>query len=173
MGIRRLNHAVLYVSDVERSTAFYQQVLGFRPKPAANPSRAVFAQAADSDNDHDLALFSKNAGQQRAGVFSPQGETPAANEPPAGLYHLAWEVDSLLALKRIRDQLAQLGRLGLEEDHGTIRSVYGHDPDGLLFEVTWVVPADELQPADRQQPTRVLDWAQDLARFDHLYPSAA
>ncbi|SCK26733.1 VOC family protein [Vogesella sp. LIG4] len=173
MGIRRLNHAVLYVSDVGRSTEFYREVLGFRPKPSANPAQAVFAQAADSDNDHDLALFSKNAGQQRAGVFSPSGEPPAANEPPAGLYHLAWEVDSLPELKRIRDQLAALGRLGLEEDHGAIRSVYGHDPDGLLFEVTWVVPASELQAADRQQQTRALDWARDLQRFAHLYASAA
>ncbi len=169
MGIRRLNHAVLYVSDVERSTEFYANVLGFKPKASSNPSRAVFAQAAHSDNDHDLALFSKNAGQQRAGVFSPHGETPAEHEPPAGLYHLAWEVDSLLELKRIRDQLKSLGRLGLEEDHGAIRSVYGHDPDGLLFEITWVVPKAELAEADAKQATRELDWERDLQRFAHLY----
>lgn len=168
MGIRRLNHAVLYVSDVGRSAEFYREVLGFRPKPSSNPARAIFAQAADSDNDHDLALFSKNAGQQRAGVFSPSGEPPAANEPPAGLYHLAWEVDSLPELKRIRDALQAQGRLGLEEDHGAIRSVYGHDPDGLLFEVTWVVPAEALQDADRVPGTRILDWERDLQRFAHL-----
>lgn len=32
MAIHRLNHAVLYVRDVERSTAFYRDVLGFRVK---------------------------------------------------------------------------------------------------------------------------------------------
>ena len=31
MSIHRLNHAVLYVRDVERSVAFYSDVLGFTP----------------------------------------------------------------------------------------------------------------------------------------------
>ena len=31
MAIHRLNHAVLYVRDVERSVAFYRDVLGFDP----------------------------------------------------------------------------------------------------------------------------------------------
>jgi catechol 2,3-dioxygenase-like lactoylglutathione lyase family enzyme len=29
MSISRLNHAVLYVGDLERSVAFYRDVLGF------------------------------------------------------------------------------------------------------------------------------------------------
>lgn len=168
MGIKRLNHAVLYVSDVPRSTRFYQDVLGFRPKAGSQPDRAVFTQAADSDNDHDLALFARNLGQQRAGVFSPRGEVPAASEPPAGLYHLAWEVDTLQELKRIRDQLQALGRLGLEEDHGVHKSVYGHDPDGLLFEVTWFVPQEALQDEDRQSRSDPLLWERELARFGNL-----
>ena len=31
MPIKRLNHAVLYVRDAERSSAFYSEVLGFGP----------------------------------------------------------------------------------------------------------------------------------------------
>jgi catechol 2,3-dioxygenase-like lactoylglutathione lyase family enzyme len=165
MGIKRLNHAVLYVSDVADSSRFYQQVLGFHPSAGPQPEQAFFAQAAESDNHHDLALFARNLGQQRAGVFSPRGETPAANEPPAGLYHLAWEVDTLQELKRIRDQLQALGKLGLEEDHGIFKSVYGHDPDGLLFEVNWFLPADAIRPEDRDIRTTALDWAHELARF--------
>ena len=83
-----------------------------------------------------MALFSKNTGQQRAGVFRANNEPPAEHEPPAGLYHLAREVDSPEELERIRHQLAERGILGLEEDHGVHKSIYGHDPDGLLFEVT-------------------------------------
>ena len=30
MGITRLNHAVLFVRDIERSVAFYTDVLGFQ-----------------------------------------------------------------------------------------------------------------------------------------------
>ncbi len=41
MGIKRLNHAVLYVSDVRQSADFYHQVLGFKLKPSDSPDRAV------------------------------------------------------------------------------------------------------------------------------------
>ncbi|SLM64567.1 MULTISPECIES: VOC family protein [Dickeya] len=164
MGITRLNHAVLYVSDVEKSTEFYRDILGFRPK--SHGRQAVFTQAAESQNDHDLALFAKNQGQQRAGVFRARGEQPGEHEPPAGLYHLAWEVDSLHELKRIRDRLEQEGRLGLEEDHGVHKSVYGHDPDGLLFEITWFIPSDQLTQDDRAASgVRPLDFARELTRF--------
>ncbi|AXE34338.1 VOC family protein [Chromobacterium phragmitis] len=161
MGIKRLNHAVLYVSDVAGSAAFYRDVLGFRPKGGAESERAVFAQAAHSDNDHDLALFQRNLGQQRSGPFSPRGETPDPRQPAAGLYHLAWEVDTIHELKRIRDQLAEIGKLGMEEDHGAHKSVYGHDPDGLLFEVCWFPPAGNVDASGDGR----LDWDKELARF--------
>ncbi|AOZ50086.1 VOC family protein [Chromobacterium vaccinii] len=164
MGIKRLNHAVFYVSDVAGSAAFYRDVLGFRPKGDAASRRAVFAQAAHSDNDHDLALFQLNLGQQRSGPFSPSGETPALHQPKAGLYHLAWEVDTIQELKRIRDHLAEIGKLGMEEDHGVHKSVYGHDPDGLLFEVCWFVPEAALDARDREPGDGRLDWARELAR---------
>ncbi|POZ61728.1 VOC family protein [Chromobacterium alticapitis] len=165
MGIKRLNHAVLYVSDVAGSAAFYRDVLGFRPKGGAVSDRAVFAQAAHSDNDHDLALFQRNLGQQRSGPFSPRGEAPDPHQPKAGLYHLAWEVDTLLELKRIRDELAELDKLGMEEDHGVHKSVYGHDPDGLLFEVCWFVPPERLAEQGEPAADGKLDWARELARF--------
>ena len=55
MGIRRLNHAVLYVRDVDRSVGFYRDVLGFRE--VHRLPGAAFLRAAESDNDHDLGLF--------------------------------------------------------------------------------------------------------------------
>src|SRR5215218_10775323 len=61
MPVQRLNHAVLYVRDVERSTAFYRDVLGFRTKLEI-PGRAAFLQAEDSTNDHDLGLFAIGSG---------------------------------------------------------------------------------------------------------------
>jgi len=113
-----------------------------------------------------LSLFSKNLGQTRAGVFRANGAPPAENEPPAGLYHLAWEVDSLDELERIRDQLAQRGILGLEEDHGVHKSICGHDPDGLLFEVTWFIPSALLTEQDRnQRGIKPLDFAAEKRRF--------
>jgi catechol 2,3-dioxygenase-like lactoylglutathione lyase family enzyme len=78
MGIRRLNHAVLYVRDVERSIAFYRDVLGFRV--VHRLQGAAFLRAAESDNDHDLGLFALGADA----APSPAGKGAV------GLYHLAW-----------------------------------------------------------------------------------
>ena len=58
-------------------------------------------------------------------------------------------MDSLEELERIRHQLAERGILGLEEDHGVHKSIYGHDPDGLLFEVTWFIPPALLTDEDK------------------------
>ena len=55
MPINRLNHAVLFVRDADRSADFYTDVLGFRRLPLDFPG-GVFLQAEGSTNDHDLGL---------------------------------------------------------------------------------------------------------------------
>jgi catechol-2,3-dioxygenase len=132
MPIHRLNHAVLYVRDVDRSVAFYADVLGFRRVMGFRG--AAFLQAPGSTNDHDLGLFELGAG---AGPS-------LAGKATVGLYHLAWEVDTLAELERLAASLAEAGALVGASDHGTTKSLYAHDPDGLEFEVAWVVPADQL-----------------------------
>ncbi|MGA1376827.1 MAG: VOC family protein, partial [Ilumatobacteraceae bacterium] len=55
-NIRRLNHAVLYVTDAQRSATFYREVLGFETVQETSDRRAVFLRAGGSDNHHDLGL---------------------------------------------------------------------------------------------------------------------
>ena len=55
-AVQRLNHAVLYVTDAERSAKFYVDNLGFSIVHAF-PGGA-FLKAFNSPNDHDLGLFS-------------------------------------------------------------------------------------------------------------------
>jgi catechol-2,3-dioxygenase len=152
MGITRLNHAVLYVSDLRRSVDFYTTVLGFRRIDLGLPG-AAFLQAPDSTNDHDLGLFEvgAGAGPVRGGV---------------GLYHLAWEVDTLSTLERTAEALARAGALVGSSDHGTTKSLYGKDPDGLEFEIVWLIPADLLDDA-REARKRIgpLDIAREKARY--------
>ena len=52
-GIRRLNHAVLYVRDARRTAQFFRDVLGFVTVQEAAGGRAVFLRASGSDNHHD------------------------------------------------------------------------------------------------------------------------
>ncbi len=124
-SVQRLNHAVLYVRDADASAAFYQQTLGFEISVAMKG--AVFLRAHDSANDHDLGLFSV-------------GATPGPERGRRGLYHLAWQVDTIDDLVAIRERLVKVGSLVGESDHGVSKSLYAHDPDGIEFEVMWAVP---------------------------------
>lgn len=129
MGIRRLNHAVLYVRDVERSVAFYRDVLGFQV--THQRSSMAFLRAEDSDNDHDLGLFEVRASGLAGG-----------GSPSVGLYHLAWSVSTLAELAEFERGLRAAGALIGSSDHVVSKSLYGKDPDGLEFEIAWFVPRD-------------------------------
>src|SRR5690349_6100345 len=142
--IRALNHAVLYVRDAERSARWYGDVLGFR-RVMSMPG-AQFLQAPDSDNDHDLGLFSLGEGAQ---------PSPAGRGGAVGRYHLAWEVATLGDLAGVRERLAAVDALVGASDHGTTKSLYAKDPDGIEFEVVWIIPQDLLTDADRDARSRI------------------
>ncbi len=152
MPITRLNHAVLYVSDLDRSLGFYTETLGFRV--LSKFPGAAFLQAAASANDHDLGLFEVGAGAPKPG----RG---------VGLYHLAWEVDTLGELAEMGRRLSAARALTGAGDHGSTKALYGADPDGIEFEVCWMVPdasiLDELKPGT--PPTRALDIDAEIAKY--------
>ena len=156
MAITRLHHAVLYVRDADRSAAFYHDVLGFRRLPLGGPG-AAFMQAPGSTNDHDLGLFS---------VGDSAGDSPAGRQA-VGMYHLAWEVDTLDELERLAGELSKAGALVGASDHGSTKSLYAKDPDGLEFEVAWVIPADLLDDAARGARAGIqpLDIAKEKQRY--------
>ena len=81
--------------------------------------------------DHDLGLFT---------IGQDAGSSPAGHST-VGMYHIAWEVSTLNELLAIRDELTKRGNLVGASDHGTTKALYGIDPDGLEFEVSWLVPA--------------------------------
>jgi catechol 2,3-dioxygenase-like lactoylglutathione lyase family enzyme len=159
MGVTRLNHAVLYVSDLTRSVAFYRDVFGFRPVEMTPDgfTGAAFLRAPDSTNDHDLGLFE----------IGPGARPSPAGRGAVGLYHLAWEVDTLDELERVAGRLTEAGALVGASDHGTTKSLYGKDPDGLEFEVVWLVPADLLDERALQARKRIgrLDLEREKQRY--------
>lgn len=158
MPVTRLNHAVLWVRDAERSREFYENVLGFRTLRWM-PGQGAFFRAPGSTNDHDLAVFQ---------IGSEAGPS-SAGRATVGLYHLAWEVDTLGELARLRDVLAERGALVGASDHATTKSLYAKDPDGLEFEVVWVLPAelisDDVRAAAKDTPIRPLDLDAEIARY--------
>jgi catechol-2,3-dioxygenase len=156
MPITRLNHAVLYVQDAQRSADFYADVLGFRRLQVGPEgfTGAVFMQAPGSTNDHDLGLF----------TVGPQGPPPGRS---VGLYHLAWEVDTLDELARLAGLLRKHGALVGASDHGTTKSLYAKDPDGIEFEIAWLIPADQLDAdaLEGRSTIRALDLEDEVRRY--------
>jgi catechol-2,3-dioxygenase len=118
------------------------------------PGRAAFLQAEGSTNDHDLGLFAVGA----------QATDSPAGRGSVGLYHLAWEVDTLDELRRIAGVLTERGSLVGASDHGSTKALYARDPDGIEFEISWLVPADLLTPDVRMQ-TLPLDIEAERARY--------
>lgn len=125
IGLKRLQHLVLWVGNVERSVRFYCDVLGFEVK-RQSPNAAFLIIPGTSD-DHHLGLFAQ------PGIEEP-------DERVARMYHSAWEVGELTDLARARRRLVEAGALVGQSDHGTSLSLYAKDPDGLEFEVFWTVP---------------------------------
>ncbi len=150
IGLRRLQHLVLWVSDVERSVRFYVDVLGFEVKKRY--PRAAFLKIPGTSDDHHLGLF------EQAGVAEP-------DEGVARMYHAAWEVAEITDLVLARRRLMEEGALVGSSDHGVSLSLYAKDPDGLEFEVFWTVPGGE------SVGTRELDLEGELTRRGIAMPA--
>lgn len=159
MPIQRLNHAVLFVSELDRSVDFYTRILGFRVVHTI-PGQAAFLQAEASTNDHDLGLFAMGAHAQPS----------TAGRATVGLYHLAWEVDTLAELQRIAQALQEVEAFVGASNHGTTKALYAKDPDGLEFEVSWLVPAHLIDDATATMITERLDLDAEITRYGEHTP---
>ncbi len=143
IGLKRLQHLVLWVSNVERSVRFYRDVLGFEVR--TRYPNAAFLKIPGSPDDHHLGLF------EQTGV-------PRPDERVARMYHSAWEVGDITDLVRARQRLIETRALVGSSNHGVSLSLYAKDPDGLEFEIFWTVPGGT------SSPTRELDLEGELAR---------
>ena len=128
MQTRHLGHVVLYVRDLQRSLAFYRDLLGLRPLGETFKGRACMLTSGRTH--HELLLLEV-------------GDAPA---PPAGrrlgLYHIGWCIgDDDAALAKAKAELEDAGVVieGMS-DHWVSHSLYLHDPDGNEIELYVDVP---------------------------------
>lgn len=115
----RLGHVHLKVSDVERSEAFYRDIVGLDVTERVS-DHFVFMTLGDAH--HDFAL------QGHPGAPRPSVEA-------LGLYHVAFEVPDEAALGEMIARLEQRGLDFTGIDHGISKSVYVVDPDGHGVEI--------------------------------------
>lgn len=149
----RLNHAVLFVADLDRSLAFYTDVFGMDVVAREPRANAAFLRLPRSGNHHDLGLFGVGTagGPKRRGAI--------------GLYHLAWQLDTIDELVAARDALQDAGAFTGQSSHGATKSLYGADPDGNEFEIMWMLPREAWGDYENTAPIDHLDLAGDLARW--------
>ena len=154
MGVNavRLNHAVLHVSDLERAIAFYTDVLGMEVAAREPRANAAFLRLVRSGNHHDLGLF---------GI----GAQPRRQPRSIGLYHLAWQVDTVDDLETVRTTLAERDAYTGESSHGATKSIYGADPDGNELEVMWMLPRDAWGGYVDAAPVERLDLRAEIERW--------
>ena len=129
MKAQYLGHVVFYVKDLERSLAFYRDLLGFTEVGRVFGGAA--AALTSGRTHHELLLIQV-------------GDAPP---PPTGrrlgLYHIGIKVgDSLDELRAAKKELERAGvEIGGMSDHTVSQSLYLHDPDSN--EVELYVDADK------------------------------
>lgn len=153
MAITRLNHAVLFVRDADAAAAFYASAFGFEELARPQGLRAAFMRSPSGGNHHDLGLFE----------VGPQAARPPRGS--VGLYHLAWEIDTIEALVEMAGRLRELKAMTGASDHGVSKSLYGRDPDGNEFEVMWQVPREAWGEFADQATILPLDLEAELRRW--------
>lgn len=148
MSHTELGHVVLYVSELQRSVAFYQQVVGLEVKGRIFNDRA--AVLSGGRNHHELLLIEVGAAPGPL-----QGRR-------LGLYHIGWKIgESLAELKQKREALQQMQiELDGEADHTVSYSLYLRDPDGNELELFVDNPAFDWRNNDdwMEAPVKPLQW---------------
>lgn len=148
MEIKELGHLVLYVRDLQRSVAFYRDVLGWAPVDADAPIRGAAAFTSGRTH-HELLLI--EVGPDATAV--PQGRR-------VGLYHFGLKVGD--TDDELREALAAVEAAGVPiagaSDHTVTHSLYILDPDGNEIELYIDVPGVDWanQPELMMSPIRPL-----------------
>ncbi len=118
----RIGHIHLRVSNLERSIAFYRDVLGFE---LVQPHDAQAAFLSAGGYHHHIGL---NTWASKDGGPPPRGST--------GLYHFAILLPNRRELARIYKRLLDHGvQIGAAQDHGVSEAIYFRDPDGNGIEI--------------------------------------
>lgn len=125
-----IGHVHLKVSDLERSIAFYRDVLGFELMQRYG-DQAAFLSAGGYH--HHIGL---NTWMSKGGSPPPRNAT--------GLFHAAIRYPSRSALAVAFRRLVEHGvSLDGASDHGVSEALYLHDPDGNGLELYWDRPESE------------------------------
>ena len=128
MRIAGIHHITLLVADVERSLAFYRNVLGLR-----------LVKQTVNDDDQSARHFIFGDADGKPGTLITCLEYPDLDEGKVGrgsTHHFALAVDSEAELAAWKQYLEEKGIPTTDVmDRGEFRSIYLRDPDGHIVEI--------------------------------------
>ncbi len=141
---RGVHHLALITTDMDKTVRFYHGVLGARLViTIATPAFRHYFFEFDQGNtvaffeyiDQPVETYSKPAG-----VPYPQA---------AQFDHLSLGLADEEALLRLRDRLKEHNcEVTDVVDHGTLRSIYFNDPNGIALEASWWTADPTGRPVD-------------------------
>ena len=148
MRVAPLGHVVFYVESLERSLAFYRDLLGMS-EIRATDSKFCAAALTSGRTHHELLLIE---------VGSLPGPIPG---PRRGFYHAGFCIgQNIQSLRDARDELIDAGvTIKGASDHGITQSLYLLDPDGNEIEIYVDDPSVDWRadPTTIVAPIRPLD----------------
>lgn len=128
MRLTGLHHLTAIVRDLDRTTAFYRDVLGL-----------ALVREGSSDDDPDARHFWFAAGGEGPGhllSFLEYPEMPASSPGVGAVQHFALTVESAEEQVAWRDYLRARGAECTDIfERGDFRSIYVRDPDGHIVEI--------------------------------------
>jgi catechol 2,3-dioxygenase len=121
--VTELGHVVFYVRDLERSIAFYSDLVGLALRGRIFAGRGALLSGGRTH--HELLLIQ---------IGNAEGPLTGRR---IGLYHVGWKIgDSLDELKRARATAKKRGyTIDGISDHTVSQSLYLRDPDGNEVEL--------------------------------------
>ena len=140
----RIGHVHLKVADLDKSLAFYRDLLGFELMMMYGPDAAFISAGG---YHHHIGL---NTWYSIGGTPPPPSST--------GLFHTAILYPTRKDLAAILQRIRESGyRLDGASDHGVSEALYLSDPDGNGVELYW----------DRPQENWPLDEAGKITMYTH------
>ncbi|MBI2361280.1 MAG: VOC family protein [Deltaproteobacteria bacterium] len=121
--VKKLGHAVFRVSDIERSTRFWTEIMGF--------------QVSDR-NEHGMVFLRYGPDHHTIGLAPAKHKADLPNRDQMGFDHCALEVGSVSELFKIRDFLRSKGVKIVYEGRrgpGCNPGIEFLDPDGFTIEL--------------------------------------
>ncbi len=161
MEIRGLHHIAAIASDIQRTDAFYQELLHMpslyktRDPDAPEIPRWYWTTGTGDDAGHPRTVI----------MYGTCGTTPVHGQIGHGLtHHFAFEVASDQAQQFWRERVLESGlEVTPVLDRKYFRSIYFHDPDGHILEIATTGPGFLVdEPIERLGVDLALpDWLED------------